>query len=128
MATGFRSTSLVPDQYERWRADAASALGAKLQASSKEIHDSKIGADETKLFTEPKGEHRNFLDCVKSRKDPYFPVDIGHRVSSICHLANIAIDRGVKLKWDPVKEKFTGDDAANAMCKIREGRGQWKIA
>ncbi len=100
---------------------------AKLQASSKEIHDAKIGDDEIKLFTEPKGEHRNFLDCVKSRKDPYFPVDIGHRVSTVCHLANIAIDRGVRLKWDPVKEKFAGDDAANAMCKMREGRGEWKI-
>ena len=101
---------------------------APLQASSKEILESKIGDDETKLFTNPKGEHRNFLDCVKSRKDPYFPVDIGHRVSSVCHLANIAIDRGVKLKWDPEKEAFIGDDKANAMCQLREGRGEWKLA
>jgi len=100
---------------------------AELQASSDEIKNSKIGDDEIKLFTEPKGEHRNFLDCVKSRKDPYFPVDIGHRVSTVCHLANIAIDRGVKLEWDPKKEEFIGDDAANKMCKIREGRGEWKI-
>ena len=100
---------------------------AKLEASSPEILNAKIGDDETKLFTEPKGEHRNFLDCVKSREDPYFPVDIGHRVSTICHLANIAIDRGVKLKWDPAKEQFVGDAAANAMCKIRDGRGEWKI-
>ena len=100
----------------------------KVEASSQEILNSKIGDDEIKLFTEPKGEHRNFLDCVKSRKDPYFPVDIGHRVSTVCHLANIAIDRGVKLRWDPKKEVFVGDDQANAMCKIREGRGEWKIA
>ncbi len=101
---------------------------APLQASSKEILNSKIGAGETRLFTNPKGEHRNFLDCVKSRKDPYFPVDIGHRVSTVCHLANIAIDRGVKLKWDPEKEVFEGDDKANAMCRIRPGRGEWKLA
>ena len=101
---------------------------APLQASSKEILNSKIGAGETRLFTNPKGEHRNFLDCVKSRKDPYFPVDIGHRVSTVCHLANIAIDRGVKLKWDPEQEVFEGDDKANAMCRIRPGRGEWKLA
>jgi hypothetical protein len=65
---------------------------------------------------------------VKTRKDPYFPVDIGHRVSTVCHLANIAIDRGVKLKWDPEKEVFEGDDKANAMCRIRPGRGEWKLA
>ena len=100
---------------------------AELEASNKEILESVIGDDEIKLFTNPAGEHRNFLDCVKSRKDPYFPVDIGHRVSTVCHLANIAIDRGVKLAWDPVKQEFVGDDAANAMRKVRPGRGEWKI-
>ena len=100
---------------------------APLEASSKEILNSKIEDNEIKLFTEPKYEHRNFLDCVKSRKDPYFPVDIGHRVSTICHLANIAIDRGVKLKWDPEKEVFIDDKKANEMRKIRQGRGEWKV-
>ena len=101
---------------------------APLQASSEGILNSKIEETEIKLFTNPKGEHRNFLDCVKSRKDPYFPVDIGHRVSTVCHLANIAIDRGVKLKWDPKEEVFVGDDKANEMRKIRPGRGEWRIA
>jgi predicted dehydrogenase len=101
---------------------------AELEASRKEILDSEIGKDEIKLFTNPKGEHRNFLDCVKSRADPYFPVDIGHRVSTVCHLANIAIERGVKLRWDPVKEEFVGDDQANRIRQVRPGRGEWKIA
>ena len=101
---------------------------APLEASSKEILNSKIEDNEIKLFTETKGEHRNFLDCVKSRKDPYFPVDIGHRVSTVCHLANIAIDRKTKLKWDPVKEVFIDDEEANKMKEIRPGRGEWKIS
>ena len=100
---------------------------APLEASSKEILNSKIEDNEIKLFTEPKYEHPNFYtDCVKSRKDPYFPVDIGHRVSTVCHLANIAIDRGVKLKWDPEKV-FIDDKKANEMRKIRQGRGEWKV-
>jgi len=41
---------------------------------------SVIGPKEIHLFTNPEGEHRDFVDCVKSRKDPYFPVEIGHRV------------------------------------------------
>ena len=69
-----------------------------------------IGPDEIQLYTNPAGEHRDFLDCVKSRKDPYFPVDIGHRVSTVCHLANIAIKLGRKLKWDPEQERFSDDD------------------
>jgi predicted dehydrogenase len=94
----------------------------KVQASSDEILNSVIGPDEVHLFTNPDGEHRNFLDCVKSRQDPYFPVDIGHRVATVCHLANIAIKEGRPLHWDPEKEVFPGDEAANAQmtCPLRK--------
>jgi len=98
----------------------------RLQASSEEIRTSEIGDDEINLFTEPKGEHRNFLDCVKSRTDPYFPVDIGHRVSTVCHLANHAIQLKRKLRWDPEKEIFPGDQEANALLS-REMRDPWKL-
>jgi predicted dehydrogenase len=97
-----------------------------VQASSKAILESKIGPNELHLYTNPKGEHDDFLQCVKSRKDPYFPVEIGHRVSTICHLANIAIKLGRKLKWDPAKELFIGDDAANAMLD-RKRRDPWQL-
>lgn len=99
---------------------------APVQASSQAILDSKIGPDEIHLYTNPKGEHDDFLLCVKSRKDPYFPVDIGHRVSTVCHLANICLRLGRKLKWDPVKEEFIGDDSANAMLD-RKRRDPWQL-
>ncbi len=97
-----------------------------VQASSKSILDSKIGPEELHLYTNPKGEHDDFLKCVKSRQDPYFPVDIGHRVSTVCHLANIAIRVGRKLKWDPEQERFIGDDSANGMLS-RPMRAPWKL-
>lgn len=99
---------------------------AKLEASSDKILNSKIGPDELHLYTNPQGEHRDFVDCVKSRKDPYFPVDIGHRVSTICHLANIAIKLGRKLKWNPETEKFVNDPGADAMLS-RPMRSPWKL-
>lgn len=98
----------------------------KLQASSDEILHSVIGPDEIHLYTNPGGEHRDFLDCVKSRKDPYFPVDIGHCVSNVCHLANISIRLGRKLKWDPDRQVFPGDDEANAMME-RPMRSPWTL-
>jgi predicted dehydrogenase len=97
-----------------------------LEASSKSILESVIGPDETRLYTNPAGEHRDFLDCVKSRNDPYFPVDIGHRVSTICHLGNIAIRVGRKLRWDPVAEQFENDSAATAMMS-RPMRSPWRL-
>ncbi len=99
---------------------------APVEASSPEILNSVIGGEELHLFTNPEGEHRDFLDCVKSRKDPYFPVEIGHRVATVCHLANIAIKRGHKLRWDPKAERFEKDDAANAML-TRPMRAPWKL-
>jgi len=97
-----------------------------VEASSAEILNSKIGPNEIHLYTNPDGEHADFLKCVKSRKDPYFPVDIGHRVSTVCHLANIAIRAGRKLNWDPKAERFIDDDGANAMLS-RPMRSPWKL-
>ncbi len=98
----------------------------KLQASSPEILNSVIGPEETHLFTCPAGEHRNFLDCVKSRRDPYFPAEVGHRCCSVAHLGNIAMELGRKLRWDPDAEEFENDDTANRMCS-RAMREPWHL-
>jgi predicted dehydrogenase len=98
----------------------------KVEASSDAILKSEIGPNEIHLYTDPEGEHDDFLKCVKSRKDPYFPVDIGHRVSTICHLANISIRLGRKLQWDPKAERFDNDAAANALL-TRPMRSPWKL-
>lgn len=97
-----------------------------VEASSPAILNSKLGSSDVRLYTNPKGEHDDFLKCVRSRKDPYFPVDIGHRVSTVCHLANIAIRLGRKLKWDPKKEQFIGDRDANALMD-RKRREPWNL-
>ncbi len=97
-----------------------------VQASSDEILKSQIGPNEIHLYTNPAGEHADFIKCVKSRHDPYFPVDIGHRVSTVCHLANIAIRLGRKLKWDPKAEQFENDESANSMLS-RPLRVPWKL-
>jgi len=92
-------------------------FGGPVKASDKKILTSRIGAEETKLFTCTAGEHRNFLDCLKTRKDPYFPAEVGHRCSSISHIGNIAMDLGKALKWDPKKETFPEEQAANRMLE-----------
>ena len=56
---------------------------------------------------------QNFFDCVASRKDPIMTVEAGHSVATLCHLGNIARWLGRRLKWDPEKEIFPGDDEAN---------------
>ena len=99
---------------------------AQLEASRPEILQSVIGPDEIQLFTCPEGEHRNFLDCVKTRRDPYFPAEIGHRCCTLAHLGNIAIQLGRKLRWDPQHEEFVGDQQANRM-RSRAIREPWTL-
>jgi predicted dehydrogenase len=75
---------------------------------------------------ESKSHHRNFLDCIKSRKAPICDVEIGHRSATICHLGNIACRLGRKLTWDPAKETFVGDEAAVAELS-RAYRAPWTL-
>jgi len=67
---------------------------------------------------------RNFLAAVKSRRDPIEPVEVGHRTAPICHLGNIVMQLKRKLRWDPVKEEFPGDDEANRHLE-RPMRAPW---
>ncbi|MHB8970514.1 MAG: Gfo/Idh/MocA family protein [Pirellulaceae bacterium] len=69
---------------------------------------------------------RNFLDCIKSRQDPVAPVEIGHRSATVCHLGNIAMQLKRKLRWDPDKEEFAGDDEANQL-RSRPMRAPWTL-
>jgi hypothetical protein len=69
---------------------------------------------------------RNFLDCVKNRRDPVSPVEVGHRSASVCHLGNVAIRLGRNLKWDPQAEQFLNDDEANQMLH-RPLRSPWQL-
>jgi predicted dehydrogenase len=67
---------------------------------------------------------RNFIDCVKSRKQPHSDLESSHEVSTACHLANISLRVGRKLRWDAQKEKIVGDPEADAML-VRPYRAPW---
>jgi len=99
---------------------------APLQAEPKSILNSVIGPNDIHLYTCKAGEQRNFLDCVKSRKDCYFPPEIGQRCFTIAHIGNISMLLGRKLRWDPDNEKFIGDEQANRMLS-RAMRSPWRL-
>jgi predicted dehydrogenase len=85
-----------------------------LMASDPKILDSVIGPNEVHLY-QSDDQHGNWLDCIKSREAPTAPAEIGHRACSTCLLHHIAMKTKRHLRWDPAKERFLNDDAANAM-------------
>jgi predicted dehydrogenase len=52
---------------------------------------------------------QNFIECVRSRKDPVSEPEGAFRTASFGQLAIAAIDTGRPLKWDPKAEKVLGD-------------------
>ncbi len=69
---------------------------------------------------------RNFLDCVKSRQAPVENLDIGHHVSTVAHLGNLALRSRSRIEWDSAAERVTNNDAANAFVS-RPYRAPWKL-
>lgn len=97
----------------------------KLDAHPKSLLKSKIGPDAIHLY-ESDDHKGNFLECIKSRKDPVASVEIGHRSNTVCVLGSIAMQLGRKLKWNPDKEEFIGDPEAN-MMRSRTMRAPWRV-
>ena len=85
-----------------------------LSASDPKILTSVIGPDEIHLY-ESKEHHGNWLECIRSRKEPIAPAEVAHRSCSACLLHHMAMKTKRKLYWDPIKERFKNDDEANAL-------------
>ncbi len=72
-------------------------------------------------------EHmKNFLDCIKSRKDPNCTVENGRLVAMYGHMANIALRTGGQVTWDPVKKNFGKNTQANDLI-TPDYRKPWKL-
>jgi predicted dehydrogenase len=96
-----------------------------IDASPKALLDRDTGSDEVRLY-ESDDHHRNFIDCVRSRKEPIAPIEQAHRTITIAHLGNIAMRLGKDLEWDPKAERIVNDQEANRML-VRPMRDPWKI-
>jgi predicted dehydrogenase len=88
-----------------------------ISASNEDLLTTPLPAGAVRL--ESSSNHMgNFMDCVKSRKDPISAVETGHQSAVVGHLIVIALRTGHKFQWDPVKEIFTGDNAAEGNAMI----------
>ncbi|MFH1920781.1 MAG: Gfo/Idh/MocA family oxidoreductase [Planctomycetota bacterium] len=94
----------------------------QLTSKPEEIIKKPIGDDEIHLYEAPGGSHsghrQDWVNCLKSRKQPNCPIETGARTVAVCHLGNVAYLHaeelaGRSLKWDPEKWEFVGNDEAN---------------
>jgi len=99
--------------------------GGRLEAEPASLLTTKIGPEEIHLGRSPE-HHENFINAVKTRKQPVAPVEVGHHTATICHLLNIAMLTGTELQWDPENEQITNSPEANKML-ARPMRSPWHL-
>jgi len=92
-----------------------------LKVSDPKILRAKSGPNDIKLYESPE-QHQNWLDCIRSRRQPVAPVEVGHRSCSVCLLSHIAMKLPRKLYWDPKRERFINDKEANKMLSRSQRR------
>ena len=77
--------------------------------------------NEIKLY-ESNDHYQDWIDAIRSRKQPICTAEIGHRTATICFLANIGYELQRPLFWNPAKEEFINDAEANNLrsCYLRK--------
>jgi len=88
----------------------------RIDAEPKSLLTETIGPNEVHLYRSR--DHKgDFVDCVRTRRDPIASVEVGHRSATLCHLANIALWLGRPLRWNPDEEHSVDDPGADRMMQ-----------
>ncbi len=72
------------------------------------------------------GTHLNDIAQWANGSETSGPVEVGHRTVSISQLGLIAMELGGLLRWDPQRERFPDDNAANA--RLTRPQRDWRRA
>ena len=71
---------------------------------------------------------QNFVDCVRSRKDPIAPIQVGASTAITCCLGNIATELQRSVKWNPATRKFVDDvEATNHRLTSYQYRNPYRL-
>jgi len=96
-----------------------------LEAEPKSLLQERIGPTE-RHFTIGTDHWGGFLDCVRTRQTPVSSIESAVRTDTVCHVNDIAMRLGRKLRWDPGAERFLDDAEANRML-TRAWRSPWHL-
>lgn len=96
-----------------------------LSSTPESIVKEPLGEKEVHLYESP-GHHRDWINCIRSRKKPVADVEIGARSVAVVILGNLAYWHHERFQWDPKNWKFTENSMARKWMD-RERRGPWKL-
>ena len=86
-----------------------------------------LQAAQHKIVTDGRQAHvDNFLECMKTREQPVENPELGHFVSTVAHLGNLALRTQREIRWNAEKERAEGNREANALVRANY-RKPWKL-
>jgi hypothetical protein len=68
----------------------------------------------------------NFLDCIKSRKNPISDIENCQRSTTTCLLGNVALRSKLRIDWD--SRRWTTVQGEARKWLSREDRKPWRIS
>jgi hypothetical protein len=96
-----------------------------IQAEPKSLLKATLRPDDIHLY-ESHSHHANFLDCIRTRRDPVSNVDAGFAATVLTIVSDVATRRGGHVTWDWTAEQFVGDEQANRTLR-RPMRSPWTL-
>ena len=98
----------------------------KLRASDPRWTGRAFAVGKTRVYRST-NHMRNFLDCVKSRRECVAPAEIAHRSITPGHLGYVAQTLGKALRWNAKSEVFVDNDEANQLLHTHQYRSPWSL-
>jgi predicted dehydrogenase len=98
------------EERQRQREEAARAAASNRRGAAAQPQAPQGGMAGTYETNAP--HMQNFVDCIRSRKNPIAPVEVGCSTNTLCCLANISRELGRPVRWDPATLSFTDDKEA----------------
>ena len=96
-----------------------------IQAEPKSLLKLALQPDDVHL-AESSNHHANFLECIRTRRDPVSHVDAGFAATVFTIVSDMATRLERKVVWDWSAERFVNDDVANRMLR-RPMRSPWVL-
>ena len=69
---------------------------------------------------------KNWIDCLKTHKEPVCPIETGRLAAIYTHMGNIALRTNSRVEWNEANRNFGNNKAANELL-LPEYRSPWKI-
>jgi predicted dehydrogenase len=83
----------------------------KMKTVPAELATRPLSPNDVRLY-KSRDHHGNWIDGIKTRRQPICHAEVGHRSATVCQLAALAQRLKRPLQWDPDAQQIVGDDEA----------------